>query len=132
MTYDTGNYTQTTVSASMDQLAAAFKLTSAQITEGISNKTIKFYAVESNGTLNAQTTANGYGHWFNASGNVTNWGTDARVFSEMDASKLTFNIGQFPNQVERNAQFIISQALIYQYETDKKVQATFKFTVKVE
>ncbi|GAA4904311.1 DUF4859 domain-containing protein [Mucilaginibacter defluvii] len=130
--YDTENYSRSTVTPDLEKLAQAFVLTPAQITQGLANKTIKFYAVESNGTLNAQTTANGYGHWFNAAGNVIGWGGDARVFSEMNADKFTFDIGQFPKQVVLNDKFNISQALVYEYATDKTVTATFKFAVTVK
>lgn len=129
--YDTVNYSRNTVNIDLEKLAQAFVLTPTQITEGLTNQTIKFYAVEANGSLNAQTTANGYGHWFNAGGNVTNWGTDARVFSEMDGAKFTFDIGQFPKQVARNDHFNISQALVYE-DGGKKAKAVFRFSVTVE
>ncbi|PWK78724.1 uncharacterized protein DUF4859 [Mucilaginibacter oryzae] len=130
--FDAVNYSRSTVTVDLEQLTQALTLTPKQITEGLDSKVVKFYAVESNGNLNAQTTANGYGHWFNAAGNVINWGNDAKVFSEMDAAKLTFDIGQFPNHVSKNDHFDISQALVYEYEPGKKVQATFKFSVTIE
>jgi len=129
---DLTNYTRTTVNFDQDKLVQAFTLLPAKITEGLANKTIKFYGVESNGSLNAQTTANGYGHWFDASGNVINWGADAKVFSELDGTKLSFDLGQFPQHVAKGDQFTISQALVYEYETNKKVTATFKFLITIE
>lgn len=93
---------------------------------------IKFYAVESNGTLNATTTANGYGHWFDAQGNVISWGTNARVFSEYDASAHVFSIGQYPGHSAVGDKYTIRQALVYEYETGKKAQVTFIFNVKIE
>jgi hypothetical protein len=129
---DTVNYNRVTVNIDQEKLAQAFVLTPAKITEGLTNKTIKFYGVENNGSLNAQTTANGYGHWFGADGNVVNWGPEAKVFSEMDGAALTFAIGQFPKHVVRNDQFTVSQALEYSYATNKKVKATFKFTISIQ
>lgn len=130
--FDAVNYSQSTVNIDLEQLTQALALTPSQITKGLDSKVVKFYAVESNGSLNSQTTANGFGHWFNANGNVTNWGDDAKVFSEMDAVKLTFAIGQFPNHVARNDRFTIQQALVYEYATGKKVQATFRFSITIE
>jgi len=129
---DLVNYNRITVNIDQEKLAQAFVLTPAQIIAGLANKTIKFYGVESNGVLNSQTTANGYGHWFNASGNVINWGNQAKVFSEMDGTTLNFALGQYPNQVAKNDKFNISQALVYEYGSNKKATAIFKFSVTIE
>lgn len=114
----------------LTQLAKAFVLQPSQITGKLGNE-IKFYAEESNGTLNATTTANGYGHWFNASGDVCNWGTDGRVFSEYDVSAISFTIGQYPGQCKTGDKYVIKQALVYNYEAGKSVQVTFVFNISI-
>jgi hypothetical protein len=108
-------------------LAKAFVLQPGEITSSIGNS-IKLYAVENNGTLNANTTANN-GHWFNTGGNVCAWGGEARVFSEFNGTALSFAIGQYPGQCAVGNKYTIKQALVYEYESGKTVQATFVFNI---
>lgn len=115
----------------LTKLAKAFVLQPSAIT-GLMGSKIKFYAVESTGTLNAKTTANGYGHWFSAAGDVIAWGADAMVFSEYDAPNFTFNIGQYPAHCKVGDKFTVKQALVYEYETGKTVQATFVFNITIQ
>jgi hypothetical protein len=88
--------------------------------------------VESNGTLNATTTANGYGHWFSEAGNVITWGTEAMVFSEYSDTNWTFALGQYPAHCVPGTTYKVKQALVYEYEAGKKVQATFVFNITIE
>jgi hypothetical protein len=122
-------YPGTTVTLDDDiiALAKAFVLQPGEITSSIGNS-IKLYAVESNGTLNANTTANN-GHWFNTGGNVCAWGGEARVFSEFNGTALSFAIGQYPGQCAVGNKYTIKQALVYEYESGKTVQATFVFNI---
>ncbi len=128
---DTVNYSGTTVAVNPTQLAKAFVLQPSQIAAAM-GKAIKFYAVESNGALNATTTANGYGHWFDKDGNVINWGAGSVIFSEYNAPGLVFSIGQYPKQVAKGDSFVIKQALVYEYAAGSKVQATFVFNIKIQ
>lgn len=112
-------------------LARAFVLQPGAITAAMGGS-IRFYAVESSGALNATTTANGYGHWFNANGNVCPWGSLARVYSEYDATNFAFAIGQYPGQSQPGSQYTIKQAMVYEYETGHTVQATFVFNVTIQ
>ncbi len=127
------NYVGSSVSIESDlnELANAFVLQPGEISSLMDNK-IKFYAVESNGELNATTTANGYGHWFDAKGDVIEWGDNAMVFSEYDAGNFTFSIGQYPGHCTSGDQYTIKQALVYEYETGKSVQATFVFNISIQ
>lgn len=113
------------------KLATSFVMQAGDITNAMGNK-VKFYAVESNGNVNATTTAKGYGHWFNATANVCPWGAEAKVFSEFDASAFSFSIGQFPKQCAPGDKYTIKQALVYEYETGKTVQATFVFNITLQ
>lgn len=132
--YSTTTYPGATVELSEDEvfsLAQAFVLASGDITEAMGDD-VTFYAVESDGTLNATTTANGYGHWFDTSGDVCSWGTDARVYSEFDASGFVFTVGQYPGQCAVGDQYTIKQALVYEYASGQTVQATFTFNITLQ
>ena len=129
-------YPGTTVSLissnDLSNLARAFVLQPDEISSLLGSK-IKFYAVESNGTLDSTTTANGYGHWFDSNGNVCEWAdTSSRVYSEYDPSGYTFTIGQYPGKCTSGNNYIIKQALVYEYETGKTVQATFVFNITIQ
>jgi hypothetical protein len=129
--YSSTIYPGATVSYDIVELVKAFVLQPSAITSQM-GKSITFYGVESNGALNPKTTANGYGHWFDASGNICAWGTNAMVYSEYDASKFTFSIGQYPGHCAAGNKFTIKQALVYEYETGKTVQATFVINVSIQ
>ena len=128
---DAEAYSGKTVAVDADQLATAFQLSSNEITAKIGGA-IKFYAINSNGDLISQTTANGYGHWFSSAGDVVNWGDTAYVFSEFDEAGLKFSVGQFPGRLTTGDTYTIKQALVYEYESGKSVQATFTFDIEIE
>lgn len=113
------------------KMAKAFVLQPSQIA-GALGSNIKFYGVEGNGTLNPTTTANGYGHWFDANGNVVEWGTAAMVYSEFTSTNWTFALGQYPGHCTPGTTYTLKQALVYEYETGKTVQTTFVFNIKIE
>ncbi|UII26160.1 DUF4859 domain-containing protein [Fulvivirga maritima] len=127
------DYTSTTVGLGNDlvDLAYAFVLQPSDIAAALGGD-ITFYGVESNGTLNAQTTANGYGNWFDADGDVIGWGGDAKVYSEFNESGFSFTIGQYPGHSNSGDEYTIKQALVYNYSGGATVQATFVFNVTVE
>lgn len=112
-------------------LAYAFVLQPNEISNSMDDEVL-FYAVEGDGSLNATTTANGYGHWFDADGDVINWGSEAILYSEFDASNFTFTLGQYPTHVASGDQYTIKQALVYEYESGATVQATFVFNITLE
>jgi hypothetical protein len=91
-----------------------------------------YYAVESDGSLNPNSTASAPGNWFDASGNVCNWdseGSVARVFSELDLSEGIAKIGQYPLKTEIGESYTIRQALVY---GQKRVDLEFKITIVSE
>lgn len=128
---DTVNYSGATVSVNQSALARAFVLQPSQIADMLGDE-ITFHAVESDGGLNATTTANGYGHWFDSAGDVIGWGAGARVFSEFNVNTQVFTLGQYPGQATTNHTYIINQALVYEYEPGQTVQATFVFHITLE
>jgi len=91
---------------------------------------IKFYAVSpTTGALEKSgSTANGYGHWFDASGKVCSWGNTAYIYSEFDPASITFNVGQYPAHLSVGKTYTVSQALKY---TRGAEQATIKFVFNV-
>jgi plastocyanin len=132
--FSSSAYPGTNVVVSSDdmvKMAKAFVLQPSEISSAIGT-TVKFYAVESNGTLNATTTATGLGHWFDSSGNVIAWGTTAMVFSEFANSNWTFALGQYPSHCTPGTTYTVKQALVYEYEPGKKVQTTFVFNITIE
>lgn len=128
---DVEAYSGKTVLVDADQLANAFQLSSNEITAKIGDA-IKFYAINSTGDLISETTANGYGHWFSSAGDVVSWGDTAFLFSEFDEAGLKFSIGQFPARLTIGDTYTIKQALVYEYESGKSVQATFTFEIQIE
>ena len=80
--------------------------------------------------VNNASTANGYGHWFNASGNVSPY-ANGYIYSEMNATSLTFNIGQYPGKVKQGNEYTIGQALRYKKTADKEAIARFVFRVHI-
>ena len=92
---------------------------------------IMFYPVNPNTlkTVNRGSTANGYGHWFNASGTVSDYG-NGYLYSEFTPSTLTFNIGQYPGKVRSGQTYNIAQALVYN-DGDARATATFLFRVHI-
>ena len=93
------------------------------------NNKMKFYAVNptTGDIVNQGNTANGYGHWFSASGVRTDWG-NGTLYSELDATKLTFNVGPKPGALTVGSTYTIAQA--FRYKKDGK-QATVKFVFRV-
>ena len=92
-----------------------------------------FYALKP-GTLDlagSGSTANGYGHWFNASGAVCDWGS-GYLFSEYQTSSLTFNIGQYPSRCQTGKTYTIGQALRYKTQDGHEAVARFVFRVHID
>lgn len=113
------------------KVAMAFVLQPGKIASEM-GKSVKWYAVEKNGTLNATTTANGYGHWFDSNGNVCSWGDNARVFSEFNATNWSFSIGQYPGKCASGDKYTVRQAMVYEYESGKTVKTEFVFNITIK
>jgi len=71
-----------------------------------------FQAVEPDGTLNPDNTANAPGHWFNADGYVTGYNSDSYVFSEYNAWWQGFSLGKHPT-ICTPGTYEIAQAFVY-------------------
>ncbi|MBQ7571312.1 MAG: DUF4859 domain-containing protein [Bacteroidaceae bacterium] len=120
-------------------LSTAFQLNTADIagkmktwaTAGPKADQVMFYPVNCNTvrTVNRGSTANGYGHWFNASGNVSDYAS-GYLYSEFTPASLTFNIGQYPGKAKEGNTYTIGQALVYNDGTNKAT-AYFIFRVHI-
>lgn len=147
LTYDVyfarkGDYTGTTVKLSGSALTAlgtAFQMQPSEIggkmvgysASGPANGKIMFYAVDAQGNLiESKSTANGYGHWFNDNGGLTNWGNNSFVFSEFDANSLTFSLGQMPNTCINGNTYVLRQALRYKKD-GKEAIVRFVFNIHI-
>lgn len=134
-------YTATAVTVSGEAAAAvctAFQLQPSGISARMKNydskgphrSQIMFYGAKADGTLiQSGSTANGYGHWFDASGNVVTY-SNGVLFSEFTPSTLTFNIGVYPGKVSDGQNYQFAQALVYNDGT-KKAQVTFVFNISL-
>ena len=93
---------------------------------------IMFYPLnpETKATVNSKSTANGYGHWFNAKGAVTSF-ANGYLYSELNASSLTFNIGQNPGKVKQGENYTIGQALRYKDASGNEATASFIFRIHI-
>ena len=80
-------------------------------------------------TVNRKSTANGYGHWFNASGTVSEY-SNGYIYSEFSPASLTFNIGQEPSRVQQGNTYNIGQALVYNNGA-RKATAYFVFHINI-
>lgn len=90
---------------------------------------LAYYAVEPDGSLNATSTAEAPGNWFNASGYTCSWdsdGSSSRIFSEVDLSNEVAKIGQHPNGVSIGDVYTVRQALRY-----GTLQANMTFAISI-
>lgn len=82
-------------------------------------------------TVNRSSTANGYGHWFSATGTVCAY-ADGYVYSELTPANMTFTVGQYPNRLKEGGTYRIGQALSYRDANGKTALARFWFNIHVE
>ena len=123
-------------------LATAFQLTTTELSSkivgwsgsGPSQGQIMFYGCKSGDTHALNTsqgyTANGLGHWFNASGNVDSYG-NGYVYSEFDKNTLTFTLGQYPGKSKAGSTYTIAQALRYHDPAQRRHYAVARFVFNI-
>lgn len=129
--YDAAGYTGTTVDVLLPRLARFYGLESGAIS-ALVGKDITYYAVQPDGGLNANSTANAPGHWFDAKGQTCSWGADARIVSELATSTMTFNILQYPGQTTVGSTYTVRQSLVYKSKTKGDLNAVFVFNIKIK
>lgn len=131
LAYSSSNYSSVRVQYDMDAISQALGLSTAQLKSvkvGTSN-TIRFTGVSTNGALKENTTTSTssstcYGHWFNASGNVCGYDSNAHIFAEFYPDKYGCYVGQYPGRLTRGKTYTIRQAIIYKHSDGKEYRAT--------
>ena len=112
----------------LDKISSKMQAWSSQ---GPSNGRIMLYAVNPDGTLaQSGSTANGYGHWFNASGIVCPY-ADGYIYSELATGNWTFYLGQYPGRCAEGSSYTVRQALRYRKNAREYAQANFTFNITV-
>ncbi len=149
MTYDVwfpattgGNYTGSSLTVSGQAaalLGTAFQMKPADIAgkmqaysaNGPSAGKVMFYPCNptTGALVKRGSTANGYGHWFNASGSVCDYGGTSYVYSEFTPSSLTFNLGPYPDRARNGSTYTVSQALVYRKSATEQAIARFIFRI---
>ncbi len=124
--------------AAASSLGTAFQMQAASVSDlmttwnsaGPADGKAMFYAVDSNGEINnASSTANGYGHWFDTSGNRCAYASGF-VFSEFDDKSMSFSVGQYPGKTKDGDNYTIRQAIKYKKGNETAV-ATFVFNIHI-
>jgi hypothetical protein len=136
---DPAGYTGTTVSIDLVKLCYAFVMTGSEITFNIgqpsSTSKIRFYGVNRDGTFASSSTANGYGHWFNAAGDVCAYVSgesgENRIFSEFNEASFVFSLGQHPGRCSPGEEYTLRQALVYSPEAGGSFTASFEFNILI-
>lgn len=113
-------YDGTSLEIDLDKIAKLFGITKEELLKGIAEESgapeVKGFAIE--GTTHADnakasTTNSPWGHWWDATGNVTTWGTSAMIFCEFDTEKGIFNIGQYPAHLTDGQTLKVIECLKY-------------------
>ena len=93
---------------------------------------IMFYPMnpKNQARVNRGSTANGYGHWFSATGAATEYASGV-LYSEYQAGSLSFNIGQKPGSVSQGSDYTFGQILRYKQADGKEAMARFIFQVHI-
>jgi len=119
------------------ELAYAFVLQPSEIQakiptsrDNVGSAEIKVAAVQPDGSLSYNYTANGYGFWYNAEGSVDSW-SNSYTYMEFTPSSWTCQFGVHPNQVSSGKikagnTYTDKFALVYGDYT-----ATFVFTIRI-
>ncbi len=123
------DYTATTISLEAARITEALGLTQQEISNALGS-TLSYFAINPDGTINENSTANAPGHWFNQAGEAVGYGGSAYIYSELNIGALSTNIGQYPDRSQLGDQYTIKQALLYDNGNTSK-QVTFVFNVIV-
>ena len=83
------------------------------------------------GTTTSTSSSTCYGHWFNKSGNVCGYDSNALIFAEFYPDKYGCYVGQYPGRLTRNKTYTIRQAIIYRHTDDKEYTATMQVNLTI-
>jgi hypothetical protein len=138
LAYSSSSYSSVRVQYDMDAISQALGLSTAQLKSakvGASNS-IRFVGVSANGAISNSTTTSTssstcFGHWFNASGNVCNFDSNARVFAEFYPDKYGCYVGQYPGRLTKGKTYTVRQAIVYKHTDGKEYKATMQVNLKI-
>ena len=138
LAYSSSSYSSVRVQYDMDAISQALGLSTEQLKSvkvGKSNA-IRFVGVSNSGTLRESTTTSTssstcYGHWFNLSGNVCGYDSNARIFAEFYPEKYGCYVGQYPGRLTRGKTYTIRQAVIYKHTDGKEYRATMQVNLTI-
>ena len=138
LAYSNSSYSSVRVQYDMDAISQALGLSTEQLKSvkvGRSNA-IRFVGVSNSGTLKESTTTSTssstcYGHWFNLSGNVCGYDSNARIFAEFYPEKYGCYVGQYPGRLTRGKTYTIRQAIIYKHTDGKEYRATMQVNLTI-
>lgn len=113
-------YTGANVQVEMDKISELFGISTDDILAGIAGETgapdIKGFAIEGTTHADNGTASNSnstWGHWWNADGDVTAWGDNARVCAEFDYETGQFVVSQMPGTLVDGQTIKIIEGLKY-------------------
>ena len=70
-------------------------------------------ALQPDGSISYEYTANGYGFWFDPEGKVTPWGGSPTVYTEYSVPSWTFQLGTKPGAVQAGETYTIRPVFVY-------------------
>ncbi|WP_321372506.1 DUF4859 domain-containing protein [uncultured Draconibacterium sp.] len=104
----------------LDKIAEAFGITEEELVAGIAGESgapeIKGFAIDGsthNDFASAANTNAPWGHWWDANGDVVDYGEEAMVFAEFWPEDAYFSIGQYPGHLVEGQQVVFIEGLKY-------------------
>lgn len=121
LAYDASYYSSTIVQYDIEAASRALGLSTAQLqaVRCATSANPGFVGVNNTSTAITPTTTTStssstvFGHWFNNSGNVCNYDTNARIFAEFRPATFKCTVGQYPGRLTRGRTYTIKQAIRY-------------------
>lgn len=124
-----GDYTGSTVNVDLSPIYSAFKIEEDQFFQAIEDGSIQYVAFNSDGEIITETTAQGYGYWFDAEGDVCNHGSGSVIAVET-TNFTTYVVSQYPGAAQKGNQYIVKQGFVYNVEGEEFF-ATIQINVNV-
>ena len=143
LAYSSSNYSYTTVQYDMNAISEALGLSTAQLktikrNDATSNPSdIRFAGMNATGTTLRFTTTTTdssnsiYGHWFNTSGTVVEWGSSSAIYANFLPASYQCNVGQKPGVLTKGRTYKIRQAIVYTHTDGKMYKAIMEVHLKM-
>mgnify|MGYP002623619375 CR=1 FL=1 len=122
ITISSTSYDGVSVPIDADAIANLFGITTEQLLTGPlageeNGFDVKGFAIEGTTHADNGTSTNSgaaWGHWWDANGDVKNWGEDAMVYAEFDPESASFYVGQYPGHLTDGQTIKFIEAVKYQ------------------